>query len=76
MIVNNLDAVSSKLPHSDEGLPTEEPKLVNSIVLKINIEKRMASFEETLLIAFLRAFKVDFQLETCRVPTFRGCTLL
>lgn len=73
MIVNNLAALS-RLDERD-AQPEGQRKPVASLVLKINIDKRVASFEETLMLVFLKAFKVDFQLETSQVPTFRGCKL-
>jgi hypothetical protein len=75
MIVNNLKALTryENLQGSDQGQP--QPKAATSIVLKINIDKRVSSFEETLLLTMLKAFRVEFQLDTTRVPTFRGCRL-
>ena len=72
MIVNNLSAVS-RIGLLAKDSPKDAEIIASSIVLKINIEKRVSSFEETLIISFLRAFKISFQLETNKVPTFRGC---
>lgn len=73
MIVNNLKALTRKQPPGPEEEGGIQTKPVTSIVLKINIDKRASSFEESLLLLFLKNFKLNFQLDTSRVPTFRGC---
>ena len=45
-----------------------------SVVFKIDVSKRVSSFEETFFLAVLKALRIDFKLETYEVPTFRGCS--
>lgn len=74
MIENKLQAISPR----DQSLIVEGKRVVyqqaKSIVLKIDISKRVSSFDETFFLAVLKALKIDFKLETCEVPTFRGCS--
>lgn len=75
MQVNQLSVVG-RSDSAGIGYPEQSVKTpVKSLVLKIFGERRTSCFEETLLIAFLKGFKVDFTIDVSAVPTFRGHNL-
>lgn len=50
-------------------------KPVETVTVRIFMNRRAASFEEVLLLGFLKALRVDFMIEQSEVATYRGCKL-
>jgi hypothetical protein len=46
-----------------------------SVLLKMNNKRNLVSFEEQLIIRFLRVFNIEHHIELYKVPTWEGSKL-